>query len=231
MKLDKSSLLILVPAFNEEKNIEKVMDDIDTHCPGVDYLIINDGSTDQTLEICKRRKASVLNLSINLGLAGAFQAGMRYAVKNKYKYAIQFDGDGQHCAKYIPIMLEEAEKKKCNIVIASRYIRGTKGRSFREIGSRLISFCIFITTGQRVTDPTSGMRLYDNTVMERIARHINYSPEPDTIAALLRSGAVVEEIPADMRERIYGSSYLTFGKSIQYMFHICMSILVVNWLR
>lgn len=231
MKKKRSSMLILVPAFNEEKNILHVIDDINTHCPEIDYLVINDGSSDNTLKICKEKGVDVLDLPINLGLAGAFQAGMRYAVENRYEYAIQFDGDGQHCAKYISAMLAHANEKKCNIVIASRYIDQKRGNSFREIGSRLIGFCIFLTTGHYLTDPTSGMRLYDLNVMKKIASYMNYSPEPDTIAALLRQGALVEEIPATMRERVYGRSYLTCGKSLKYMFHVCMSILVVNWMR
>lgn len=231
MKKKQSSMLILIPAFNEEENILHVLEDIKEHCPEIDYLVINDGSTDNTLEICKKNGADVLDLPINLGLAGAFRAGIRYAVKNGYKYAIQFDGDGQHCAEYIPAMLALANEKKCNIVIASRYIGRKRKWTLREIGSWVITFFIFITTGRYLTDPTSGMRLYDLCVMGKIADYINYSPEPDTIAALLRQGAVVEEIPVKMRERIHGASYLTVGKSLKYMFHVCMSILVVNWMR
>ncbi len=231
MERKRSSMLILIPAFNEEKNILRVLDDLAAHCPEIDYLVLNDGSSDDTGRLCKERGAALLDLPINLGLAGAFQAGMRYAVKSGYEYAIQFDGDGQHCAEYIPVMLALAREKKCNIVVASRYFETKKKRSFREIGSSLISLCIFITTGHYLTDPTSGMRLYDREMMEKIAGDMNYSPEPDTIAALLRKGAVLEEIPAKMRKRLYGTSYLTSGKSVKYMFHVCMSILFVNWMR
>lgn len=230
-KSKKSSFLVLIPAYNEEANIRQVIQELTEKCPKADYLIINDGSTDSTLEICRHEGFSVLDLPVNLGLAGAFQAGMRYALKNGYDYAVQFDGDGQHRAEYIPKLLECAIKQKKNVVIASRFVESKKGWSMREIGSRLIGGCIFLTTGRRIKDPTSGMRLYDRTVMERLAMHINYSPEPDTLAVLLKKGATVEEIPAVMNERTGGASYLTFTNSVKYMFYVCSSILFVNWLR
>lgn len=227
----RSPLLVLIPAFNEEENIKHVIADIVEHCPQVDYIVINDGSTDHTREICMENGFSILDLPINLGLAGAFQAGMKYAVKNGYQYAIQFDADGQHCAEFIPGMLMCAQEERKNIVIASRFIKGKKGWSFREIGSRLISMCIFLTTGKRIKDPTSGMRLYDLSVMKTLAMYINYSPEPDTLAVLLKSGSSVKEIPAVMNERISGESYLNFTNAFKYMFHVCVSILIVNRFR
>ena len=227
----RSPLLIVIPAYNEENSIRSVVEDIEKHCPQYDYLIINDGSTDRTLEICREGHFHVLNLPINLGLAGAFQSGMRYAVCHGYQYAVQFDADGQHLAEFIAPMLECAREKKCDIVIASRYLERKRGRSFREIGSVLISLCILLTTGRRIKDPTSGMRLYSASVMEKLAMQMNYAPEPDTLATLLKKGFTVCEIPARMQERLYGASYLTFPNAVGYMLYTCVSILVVNWLR
>lgn len=226
-----SPLLIIVPAYNEEKNIEYVMEDISRHCSRYDYLIINDGSTDRTLSFCLEKGYNVLDLPINLGLAGRFQAGVRYALKNGYDYVVQFDADGQHRAEYIQPMYECAKEKNCDIVIASRYISGRRGTTLREIGSRLISLCIFLTTGKHIKDPTSGMRLYSRSVMKKIVTQMNYDPEPDTLAALIKSGASVREIPAVMDERLSGASYLNVTNSIKYMFYTCTSILIVHWLR
>lgn len=231
MKLGNKMVLVLIPAYNEQDNIYRVVQDLINRCPKYAYLIINDGSTDRTLEICREHGFPVLDLPVNLGLAGAFQAGMRYALRNGYEYAVQFDGDGQHRAEYIPKLLECATSREKNVVIASRFVKSKKGWSMREIGSRLIGICFFLTTGRRIKDPTSGMRLYDRTVMERLATYINYSPEPDTLAVLLKEGATVEEIPAVMDERAGGVSYLTFANSVKYMFYVCASILFVNWLR
>ena len=227
----KSPLLVLIPAYNEEKSIKNVISDLQDHCPQYDYLIINDGSTDGTLEVCRKSGYNVLDLPVNLGLAGAFQAGMRYACRNGYRYAVQFDGDGQHLARYISAMEECAESENCNVVIASRFVEHKKGRSLREIGSRLISLCILLVTGKRIKDPTSGMRLYDRATMEKLAAQMNYDPEPDTLAALLKNGAKVREVQASMNERMYGVSYLNFTNSVKYMFYVCTSILIVHWLR
>ena len=231
MECEKSPLLVIIPAFNEEQNIGHVIDDLERNCPQYDYLVINDGSSDRTAQLCRENGVPLLDLPINLGLAGAFQAGMRYAVRSGYQYALQFGADGQHCAEFVEPMLTCAQEHNRDIVIASRYIEGKKGMSIREIGSRMISVCIFLTTGKRIQDPTSGMRLYHLSVMEKLAHHMNYQPEPDTLAALLRDGATIEEIPATMNERLHGASYLSFANSIRYMFQVCMSILVVNWLR
>lgn len=227
----ESRLLVVIPAYNEEQSIRSVVEDIETNCPWADYLIVNDGSSDSTLDVCLENGFHVIDLPVNLGLAGSFQTGVRYALKNGYKYVVQFDGDGQHLAEYIAPMLECARTQKCNIVIASRYINGQKGMSLREVGSVLISLCIFLATGKKIKDPTSGMRLYDESVMERLALQMNYAPEPDTLAALLKKGSTVCEIPARMRERLYGASYLTFTNAVKYMIYTCMSILVVHWLR
>lgn len=228
---NKNKLIILIPAYNEEVNIRQVIQDVKDKCPQFDYLIINDGSTDRTLEVCRENGFHVLDLPVNLGLAGAVQTGMRYAVKNGYQYAVQFDGDGQHRAEYIPQMLSCAQQSGKDVVIASRFVEGKKGHSIREVGSRLVSGCIFLTTRKHIKDPTSGMRLYNRHVMERLAMYINYSPEPDTLAILLKSGVSMEEIPAVMDERAGGASYLTLANSVKYMFYVCASILIVNWLR
>lgn len=231
MRESRSSLLVLIPAFNEEQNIQYVIEDLQGSCPQFDVLVIDDGSTDRTAQVCRDRDVPLLRLPANLGLAGAFQAGMKYAVRCGYQYALQFDGDGQHCAAFVEPMLACAQSSRSNIVIASRYLNRKRGLQLRQIGSRMISACIFITTGKRIQDPTSGMRLYDASVMRKLACHMNYPPEPDTLALLMRDGASVREIPATMNERLFGASYLSSLNAIQYMFQTCMSILVVNWLR
>lgn len=227
----RSRLLLIIPAYNEADNIERVVESLRTEYPQYDYVVVNDGSKDRTAEICRERGYRLISLPVNLGLAGAFQTGMKYAAKYGYEYAMQYDGDGQHDPKYIAAMLDLAVKEQCDIVIGSRFVTERKPWSARMLGSRVIATCIALTTGRRIKDPTSGMRLFNRRMIELLANQVNYGPEPDTVAYLLRKGAVVKESQAFMRERVAGESYLRFGTSIKYMIRMCASILIVQWFR
>lgn len=227
----RSRLLLIIPAYNEADNIERVVESLRTEYPQYDYVVVNDGSKDRTAEICRERGYRLISLPVNLGLAGAFQTGMKYAAKYGYEYAMQYDGDGQHDPKYIAAMLDLAVKEQCDIVIGSRFVTERKPWSARMFGSRVIAACIAVTTGRRIKDPTSGMRLFNRRMIELLANQVNYGPEPDTVAYLLRKGAVVKESQAFMRERVAGESYLRFGTSIKYMIRMCASILIVQWFR
>ena len=132
-----SELLIIIPAYNEEENIEKVVNNIRTNYSQYDYIVVNDGSRDRTAQICREKGFHLLDLPVNLGLAGAFQTGMKYAYEKGYAYAIQFDADGQHLPEYLDAMLERI-RQGYDIVIGSRFVRFKKSRSMRMIGSRMI---------------------------------------------------------------------------------------------
>ena len=212
-------------------NIVSTIEDLRSNAPGVDYVIVNDGSKDDTLSICREHGYNVIDLPVNLGLAGAFQTGMRYAYKHGYDYAIQFDADGQHSAAYIYEMIRVAETQDANIVIGSRFATQKKPLSARMAGSVLISAMILLTTRQRIQDPTSGMRLFDRKMIPLFANEMDFGPEPDTISLLMRWGYKVEETQVEMRERIAGESYLNFTKSITYMLRMSISILLVQWFR
>ena len=222
--------LILIPAFNESESIVRVVDNLVNNYPQYDYIIINDGSTDDTLQVCRDHKYNVLDQTINLGLAGTFQTGVRYALSHGYDGVIQFDADGQHRPEYIEPMLKKLEDGY-DIIIASRFVEEKKPRSLRMLGSNIISFLIRTLTGQKINDPTSGMRLYSKRLLPFIARNANFTPEPDTIAYLTMNGAKVTEIQAKMDERTAGESYLTLGKSILYMLTVCVSIVILSWFR
>lgn len=225
-------ILAIVPAYNEQDNIVSTIDDLLKNAQGVDYVIINDGSRDDTLKICRQRNYNVVSLPVNLGLAGAFQTGMRYAVEQGYDYAIQFDADGQHSASFILPMVALAEKNGLDIVLGTRFKEKKKSKTDpRMIGSILITRMILYTTGARISDPTSGMRLFNKRMMKLFAEESDFSPEPDTIAHVARSGAKIGEIQVDMRERIAGESYLNLSRSISYMMRVCVSILFVQWFR
>ena len=226
--LDK--VLVIIPAFNEEQNIVNVVEELKRVCPHMDYVVVNDGSTDGTAELCRERGYHLLDLPVNLGLAGCFQTGMKYAYRKGYSYAIQFDGDGQHRPEYIDVM-----KKKMlegyDIVIGSRFIQGKKDYSSRMIGSRLIGGAIRLTTGVKLTDPTSGMRLFSRPMIREFALSLNYGPEPDTISYLLKQGARIAEVPVKISERTGGESYLKPMVAARYMLRMMLSILLIQNFR
>lgn len=224
-------VVAVVPAYNERDNIVSTIEDLQINAPGVDYVIVNDGSKDDTLDICREHGYNVVDLPVNLGLAGAFQTGMRYAYEHGYDFAIQFDADGQHSAAYIEEMVKVAESKGANIVIGSRFATQKKPFSARMAGSALISAMILLTTRKRIQDPTSGMRLFDKVMIPLFAREMDFGPEPDTISLLMRRGYKVEETQVEMRERTAGESYLNFTKSVAYMLRMSISILLVQWFR
>ncbi len=223
--------LLIIPAYNEEESITRTIDDIKTHCPDWDFVIINDGSADATLNICRQNGYSYLNLSSNLGLAGAFQAGVMFAYDKKYDYVMQFDADGQHPASYVKKLLDVAIEHKNDITIGSRFVTQKKPFNSRMLGSRLISLAIYMTTGKLLTDPTSGMRLFNQRMIEILAKNINCHPEPDTISHLLRNNAQVEEVQVEMSERLAGTSYLNIFNGLTYSLNTFISILFIQWFR
>ena len=222
-------VLIIIPAYNEQDNIERVVDNLIENYPEYDYLVVNDGSKDKTPEICKKRGYNFLDMPINVGLTGGVQAGMMYAHKFGYDYAIQFDGDGQHDPKYIAKMIEAMAE--CDICIGSRFVSEKKPKSLRMLGSNMIEAIIRLTTGKRIKDPTSGMRMFNRDAIRVMAETIDYGPEPDTIAHLIRSGAKVCEVQVEMHERVAGESYLNLKRSVKYMMHMFFSIIFIQWFR
>lgn len=223
-------VLIIIPAYNEQDNIVRVVSNLIENYPQYDYVVVNDGSSDNTAKLCMENNYNIIDLPINLGLAGAFQAGMKYGYKKGYNYALQFDGDGQHKPEFIKDMLEKI-KSGFDIVIGSRFVSEKKSKSARMIGSRLISLAIKLTTKSKITDPTSGMRLFNKKMIEKFANSMNYGPEPDTIAYLIKSKFKVCEVQVKMDDRIAGESYLNFTHSIKYMIKMGFSIMLIQFFR
>lgn len=223
-------VLLIIPAYNEEKSIKRVVEHLIQEYPEYDYVVVNDGSRDHTADICKEEGYQYLNLPVNLGLAGAFQTGMKYAYQMGYDYAIQFDADGQHRPEYIAPILDKM-KEGYDIVIGSRFVEEKKPVSLRMLGSNMISAAIRLTTGRKVKDPTSGMRMFNRKLIEEFALNINYGPEPDTVSYLIKNGAKVAEVQAHMDERTEGQSYLTLTRSAKYMLRMITSILLIQNFR
>lgn len=222
--------LLIIPAYNEEESLKLTIDSIYAVNAEVDFLVVNDGAKDGTVEVCRENQYPFLDLPTNLGLAGALQAGMKYAYRHGYDCVIQFDADGQHLPEYIK-PLEEAVKSS-DIAIGSRFVDKKKPVSMRMLGSNLISAAIKITTGKTLKDPTSGMRAFNKRMIKQFALGLNFGPEPDTVSYLIkRANAKVVEVPVEMAERTAGESYLNVWTSITYMMRMTISILFIQLIR
>lgn len=226
---EKSRILIIIPAFNEEENIIQVVKRLKEGASGCDYLIVNDGSTDDTLYICKDAHFHYLDLPINMGIGGAVQAGYIYAYKNGYDIAVQMDGDGQHDVAYLEKLLEPIRKDEADIVIGSRFLEkeGFQSSVSRRAGINILSFLILLTTGRRIKDVTSGYRAVNRRFIEIYSRDypMDY-PEPEAIVSAIMHRGRVCEVPVRMKAREGGVSSITFRKSVYYMFKVTLAILI-----
>ena len=218
--------LIIIPAYNESANIDKVVKSVTKL--GYDYLVINDCSTDGTLDILKKNKYNYLDLPVNLGIAGVTRVGFKYAYDHNYDCVVNVDGDGQHQPSYIKKLTKEIEKGY-DYVIGSRFVSEAKDTSMRMIGSRIICFLIKCKTGETVTDPTSGMRALGRKVIEEFSNSMNFVAEPDAMCHILHQNYKVKEVQVEMKDRQGGQSYFHSPlKSIYYMISVILSIVFVQ---
>ena len=221
--------LIIIPAYNEAANIEKVINNIVQNYPQYDYVIINDGSTDKTEKVCVNAGYQVLNLPINMGIGGAVQTGYRYAKKNNYDAAVQIDGDGQHDVAFLEDMLKLLETGEADVVIGSRFVQkeGFQSSQIRRVGIRFLSILARILTGVQVRDITSGYRVVNRRFIEIYANDYPADyPEPEAMIIAAVHGGVIKEYPVVMRERENGTSSITFKKSVYYMIKVTLAMLV-----
>lgn len=220
--------LVVIPAYNESETILGTVKDVVS--AGYDYVVVNDGSSDETLVICKENGINVLNLRNNLGIGGAVQAGHKYAFENGYDVDVQFDGDGQHDAGYIATLLERIDSG-ADLVIGSRFIDknadGFKSSFLRRVGIKWLCACIKLTTGKKVTDPTSGFRATANKALKLfVDEYPTDYPEPESIVTAIKHGLKVEECQVLMHERQGGSSSIKPLSSIYYMLKVSIAILI-----
>lgn len=221
--------LVIIPAFNESASIVSTVNDIIENAPEFDYIVINDRSRDNTYDICIENNINVINLPLNLGIGGAVQTGYWYAYDNGYDVAVQFDGDGQHDAKYLNDMVKSLVDNNYDMVIGSRYINkeGFQSSSIRRLGIKYFTLLIRILTGKKITDPTSGFRMCNRKIISMFANaYPKDYPEPETTVKVLRKKMNVSEVPVVMRARTEGVSSISPFKSIYYMFKVTLAILI-----
>ncbi len=222
-------ILVLIPCYNEEENIVRVVRRLESACPGVDYLVINDCSTDSSPRLLSREGMNYLDLPVNLGIGGGVQCGYRYAVANGYDIAIQMDGDGQHDPAYLEDVVRPVAQGQLDLCIGSRFLKkeGFQTSFMRRVGIRFLSFLIFLFSGNRVLDVTSGFRACNREMMEYFVRHYATDyPEPESILAASLTGFRVGEVPVVMQERLGGVSSISAFNSVYFMIKVSLSLII-----
>lgn len=223
-------VLIIVPAYNEQDCIVETVKRIKE--TGYDYVVVNDGSKDNTLKLCRENDINVLDLPQNLGIGGAVQAGHKYAQHYGYDIDVQVDGDGQHDPSYIPQLVKMIEDG-ADLAIGSRFVEETDGFQstwLRRVGITWLSGLLKLLTGKLVTDPTSGFRASGRRAIELFCENypMDY-PEPESIALALENGLSLSETPVNMLERQGGSSSIGGFSSVYYMVKVTLAIILVVW--
>ncbi len=222
-------VLIIIPAYNEAGNVNKVVDNIIENYPQYDYVIVNDASSDGTKDTCIANQYCFLDQPINLGIGGTVQNGYQYALENDYDVAVQIDGDGQHDVKYIEDMVRRIEKKEADIVIGSRFVEkeGFQSSVARRIGITMISGMIKLCTWKRIKDVTSGFRAVNKRFIEIYAKDYPQDyPEPEAIVAAIMYGGKIVEVPVIMRERVSGVSSINLKRSVYYMVKVILALFI-----
>lgn len=222
-------VLIIIPAYNEEENIERVANNLINNYPQYDYVIINDCSKDNTEAVCVRNKYNYISLPINLGIGGGVQSGYLYAFKNGYDIAVQMDGDGQHNPAYIDKLIEPIIENKYDMVIGSRFIekQGFQTSFMRRFGINVIKAVIKMCCGVKITDTTSGFRAVNNKLIKYYSEEYAHDyPEPEAIVAAVLNGYNVGEIPVVMEERTGGVSSINAKRSVYYMIKVSLALIL-----
>jgi glycosyltransferase involved in cell wall biosynthesis len=222
--------LAIVPAFNEEGSIARVVAGLHEHAPDFDVLVVDDGSTDRTSAEAEQTGAVVIQHPFNLGIGGAVQSGFKYALRHDYDVAVQVDGDGQHDPSYLPLLVEELEANgRVDMVCGSRFREdaGYRVPRSRRLGIMLFSVILSRLVGQRITDPTSGFRMTGRRAIELFAGDYPHDyPEVEVLLMLHKNDLRMREVAVSMNERISGRSSITNTLSVYYMIKVLLAVLV-----
>ena len=223
------SLLVIVPAYNEEGAIGQVVRSIHEHVPGVPVVVIDDCSTDNTMGAARDAGAGILPLPHHLGLGGCVQAGYKLAYELGFEYVIRVDGDGQHDARDIPRIFQKLKTSGCEMVIGSRFVEanGSRPGAVRSLGIRLFRAVLRPILGKTVHDPTSGFVGVNRRALHLFSRSFPLEwPEIEALVVLQRKKFRFEEEPCQMRPRMAGRSSITALKSLYYIFHVLMGVFI-----
>ena len=225
----------LVPAFNEEANVGRVIDEIRAVDPMVDIVVVDDGSVDRTADVAREHGATVVRLPFNLGIGGAVQTGFRYAFEQGYDLAVRLDGDGQHDPSQLDRILRPVLADEADIAVGSRFAgarEGYRSSRSRRVGIRLLAWVVSRIVGRRVTDTTSGFQALNRKGIALFARDYPHDyPEVEATVMVSRHRLRAVEVPVAMRERSAGRSSITALRSIYYMVKVLLAIFVALFRR
>ncbi len=222
-------VLIIVPAYNEEKSLPGVVRDLEKHAAYADVLVVDDGSRDATARIAGELGVTVLRLPFNLGIGGAMQAGYLYADRRGYEVAVQFDGDGQHLASEIDALLGPIREGTADLAVGTRFLNqgGYRAPLFRRMGIGVFSLVLSAILGMRMTDTTSGFRAANRKVIDFFSRgYPDDYPEVESLVLVHKRRLRIAEVPAQMRQRVTGKSSITPLRSVYYMVKVLLAVLV-----
>ncbi len=229
-----SSILIVIPAFNEEATIREVVLGVRRSLLQVDILVVNDGSTDATETISRSEGVILLNHPYNMGIGATMQTGFLYALKTGYDTVVQIDGDGQHNPESLPSLIRPILEKRCNLVIGSRYLseEGFKSTLPRQLGIKFFTCLIWVFTGKKVTDPTSGFRAMDRKVLELFSdEYPSDYPEVEALVTAYKQGLTFQEVKTTMRHRQGGTSSIGLLSALYYMVKVSLSVSISMFRR
>jgi glycosyltransferase involved in cell wall biosynthesis len=228
--VDHVRRVALVPAFNEEANVGRVIDEIRSFDPSLDVVVVDDGSYDRTAEVAREHGATVVRLPFNLGIGGAVQTGFRYADEHGYDLAVRLDGDGQHDPSQLDRILAPVVGGDADIAVGSRFAGerdGYRSSRSRRFGIRLLAWVVSRIVGRRVTDTTSGFQALNRRAIELFAHDYPHDyPEVEATIMVSRHRLRSVEVPVAMRERGGGRSSITALRSVYYMVKVLLAIFV-----
>jgi glycosyltransferase involved in cell wall biosynthesis len=220
----------IVPAYNESGNVGRVVDELVAFDPGLDFVVVDDGSVDDTSRVAREHGARVLRLPFNLGIGGAVQTGFRYAFEQNYDIAVRVDGDGQHDPSQLGAVLAPVLAGDADIAIGSRFAGpsdGYRSSRSRRVGIRLLAWVVSRIIRRRVTDTTSGFQALNRNGIALFARDYPHDyPEVEATVMVFRHRLRAVEVPVSMRERAAGRSSITTLRSIYYMIKVLLAIFV-----
>jgi len=230
MNTSSKKILAIVPAYNECGNIGRTVEEIRKITPGVDVLVIDDGSLDATAQEAFKAGGRVVSLPFNLGIGAAVQTGFQYAQMYQYEFAVQIDGDGQHDPAFIEKILDPLYRQEADMVVGSRFLEKTGGfkSSFsRRMGINFFVHLINVLTGVKISDPTSGLRAYNKKMIALFSEYYPQDfPEPEAIVVAQQAGGRIIEVPVVMRKREAGSSSIRYFKTLYYMVKVTLAIVL-----